>query len=107
MARPRIVDVDYHQFLAALRKASDTGQRIEVGDKTRWLAWVRDNHVKEAAFRTFAQGKYEGLEPVIIDERRVARLLLGFQAGRSLSQMGARSGGVLIRIDSPQAAAAN
>jgi hypothetical protein len=67
MARPRIVDVDYHQFLAALRKASDTGQRIEVGDKTRWLAWVRDNHVKEAAFRTFAQGKYEGLEPVIID----------------------------------------
>jgi hypothetical protein len=67
MARPRIVDVDYHQFLGALRKASDTGQRIDVADKNRWLAWVRDNHVKEAAFRTFAQGKYEGLEPVIID----------------------------------------
>ena len=67
MARPRIVDVDYHQFLVALRKAIDTGQRIDVGDKPRWLAWVRDNHIKEAAFRTFAQGKYEGLEPVIID----------------------------------------
>ena len=67
MARPRIVDVDYHQFLGALRKAIDTGQRIDASDKNRWLAWVRDNHVKEAAFRTFAQGKYEGLEPVIID----------------------------------------
>ena len=67
MARPRIVDVDYHQFQSALRKAIDTGQRIDVADKNRWLAWVRDNHVKEAAFRSFAQGKYEGLVPVIID----------------------------------------
>jgi hypothetical protein len=67
MARPRIVDVDYHQFQTALRKATDTGQRIDAADKNRWSAWVRDNHVKEAAFRTFAQGKYEGLEPVIID----------------------------------------
>lgn len=67
MARPRIVDVDYFQFLHALRKATDTGQRIDVGQKDRWLAWVRENRVKEAAFKTFAEGKYEGLAPVIID----------------------------------------
>ena len=67
MARPRIVDVDYHQFKAALRKATDSGQRIDATDKDRWLTWVRENHVKEAAFRSFAQGKYEGLEAVIIN----------------------------------------
>ena len=67
MARPRIVDVDYFQFQKALRRAIDTGQRIDVADKDRWLAWVRENRVKEAAFKTFGQGKYEGLEPVIID----------------------------------------
>ena len=43
------------------------GQRIDEADKERWLAWVRENHIKEAAFKSFAQGKYEGLKPVIID----------------------------------------
>lgn len=68
MARPRIVDVDYFQFQRALRNAIDTGKRIDVSDKARWRAWVRENQIKEAAFKSFAQGKYEGLEPVIIDD---------------------------------------
>ena len=67
MARPRIVDVDYFQFQQALRKAIDSGQRIDVAEKDRWLSWVRENNIKEAAFKSFAQGKYQGLEPVIID----------------------------------------
>ena len=67
MARPRIVDVDYFQFRKALRKAIDAGQRIDASEKDRWLTWVRDNQIKEAAFKSFAKGKYEGLEPVIID----------------------------------------
>ena len=69
MARPRIVDVDYFLFQNALRKAIDTGQRIDIAEKDRWSAWVRANHVKEAAFKSFAQGKYQGLEPVIIDDK--------------------------------------
>lgn len=68
MARPRIVDVDYYQFQRALRRASDSGHRIDESDKERWASWVRENHIKEAAFKSFAKGKYEGLEPVIIDE---------------------------------------
>ena len=67
MARPRIVDKDYFQFQRALRKAIDTGDRIDRADKERWSSWVRENHIKEAAFRSFAKGMYEGLEPVIID----------------------------------------
>lgn len=67
MARPRIVDVDYFQFQRALRKAIDTGKRIDVAEKDRWLSWVRAHKIKEAAFKALAAGKYEGLEPVIID----------------------------------------
>lgn len=68
MARPRIIDIDFFQFQRALRRAIDSGSRIDKSDKERWSSWVRENHVKEAAFKSFAQGMYEGLEPVIIDE---------------------------------------
>jgi hypothetical protein len=67
MARPSIKDVDYHEFMAALRKAIDDGSRIDVSDRKRWSAWVKQNRIKEAAFKSFGGGRFEGLEPVIID----------------------------------------
>jgi len=67
MARPKIVDLDYFLFQKALRRAIDNGSRIDRADKERWSTWVRENHVKEAAFRSFSAKMYEGLEPVIID----------------------------------------
>ena len=67
MARPKIVDLDYFLFKKALRLAIDTGARIDRADKERWSQWVRDNHIKEAAFKSFSSRMYEGLLPVIID----------------------------------------
>jgi len=67
MARPKIVDLDYFLFQKALRRAIDKGSRIDRADKERWSTWVRENHVKEAAFKSFSAKMYEGLEPVIID----------------------------------------
>jgi hypothetical protein len=67
MARPRIVEVDYFRFQQALRRATDSGERIDRTQKDRWSEWVREHHVKEAAFKSFGQGMYDGLEPVIID----------------------------------------
>ena len=67
MARPRIVEVDYFRFQQALRQAVDSGQRIDRSEKQRWSDWVREHRVKEAAFKSFGEGMYEGLEPVIID----------------------------------------
>jgi hypothetical protein len=59
--------VDYFRFQQALRLAIDSGQRIDQSDRQRWSNWVREHRVKEAAFKSFGQGMYEGLEPVIID----------------------------------------
>ena len=67
MARPTIVEKEYFLFQKALRSAIDSGQRIDVADKKHWKAWVRENQIKEAAFKSFGNGMYEGLEPVIID----------------------------------------
>ena len=66
MPRPTIVEMDYYRFKQALQRAVDSGTRIDVSDKDRWKEWVRENQIKEAAFRTFGEGMYEGLEPVII-----------------------------------------
>ncbi len=68
MARPRIVEKDYYRFQQALKRAADTGNRIDKADAERWRAWVKEHRVKEASFRSFGAGMYENLEPVIIDE---------------------------------------
>jgi hypothetical protein len=68
VSRPRIVPVDYHQFLAELRKATDAGKRIDASEKARWSAWVKQNNIREAAFKSVGSNQFEGLKPVIIDD---------------------------------------
>lgn len=68
LQRPRIIQVDYHAFLAALRRASDAGARIDPTEKTRWNEWVKAQNVKEAAFRSVGCNQFDGLVPVIIDD---------------------------------------
>ncbi len=68
MARPRIVEKDYYQFQQALQRAVDTGNRIDVSEEKRWKEWVKEHRVKEASFKSFGAGMYEGLEPVIITQ---------------------------------------
>ena len=56
MARPRIVEKDYYQFQQALRRAVDNGNRIDVSERGRWKAWVKEHHIKEASFKSFGAG---------------------------------------------------
>jgi hypothetical protein len=68
MSQIRIVEQNYFEFSAALRSAADSGNRIEPQDKDRWKQFVRENKIQEAAFRSLADKKYEGMQPVIIDD---------------------------------------
>jgi len=68
MSRPRIVEVNYFEFQRALVRATNAGNRIDRTDKARWSKWVSENRVKEAAFKSIGEGRFDGLEPVIIDE---------------------------------------
>jgi len=66
MSQVRIVEQNYFEFTAALRSAADRGNRIEPKDKDRWKDFVREHRIQEAAFKSLADKKYEGMKPVII-----------------------------------------
>ncbi|MEM1436259.1 MAG: hypothetical protein AAGG11_19565 [Pseudomonadota bacterium] len=66
MARPRLQEINYFEFKAALANAADNGQRIEPTEKDRWKAWVSEHDVREAAFKSFGDNVYDDLRPVII-----------------------------------------
>jgi hypothetical protein len=68
VARPSIVEQNYFEFKVALRDATNKGCRLEPKDKDRWKAWVRENKVQEAAFRSMAAQKFEDPQAVILDE---------------------------------------
>jgi hypothetical protein len=70
MARSKVVEYDYYQFLQLLRRASDTGKRIDKADSVRWAQYVKDKSINEIAATAIARQKFENVVPVIIDEGR-------------------------------------
>jgi hypothetical protein len=69
MARAKVVEFDYYQFVQLLRRATDAGKRIELSDP-RWAEYVRKNGINEVAATAIARQKFEKAVPVIIDEGR-------------------------------------
>lgn len=68
MARSRVVEVNYHEFMTALRTAAETGTRIERSDKERWNRYITEHAVHEASCRRIAAGRGSGdVKAVIID----------------------------------------
>lgn len=48
MGQPSIIEVEYHAFLALLRRATDSQKKIEPSEKERWAQFVRQHNVPEA-----------------------------------------------------------
>jgi hypothetical protein len=67
MARAKVVEADYYQFLNIMRRAGNTGMRIEKSDP-RWAAYVKDHGINEVAATAIAHQKFESVVPVIIAE---------------------------------------
>ena len=67
MARSRVVDFDYYQFLNMLQRATDAGARIERSDP-RWAQYVKSHGINEVAATAIARQKFETAVPVIIAE---------------------------------------
>ncbi len=67
MARAKVIDFDYYQFIGLLRSATDSGARIEKKDP-RWAAYVKAHGINEVAATSIAKQKFEAAIPVIIDE---------------------------------------
>jgi hypothetical protein len=67
MARAKVVDFDYYQFLRVLQRASSAGKRIEKSDP-RWGDFVKSNQINEVAATAIARQKFENATAVIIAE---------------------------------------
>lgn len=67
MARAKVVDFDYYQFLKLMQRASSAGQRIDKND-SRWGEYVRSNKINEVAATAIARQKFENASAVIIAE---------------------------------------
>jgi len=67
MARAKVVEFDYYQFIRIMQRAGNAGQRIEKSD-ARWADYVRTNRINEVAATAIARQKFESVVPVIIAE---------------------------------------
>jgi hypothetical protein len=67
MARSKVVDFDYYQFLNLLQRAGNAGARIERSDP-RWAQYIKEHGINEVAATAIARQKFEGAVAVIIAE---------------------------------------
>jgi hypothetical protein len=68
MPRPKIIEVDYHQFASRLRKATNAGHRLEKVDQPAWDDFVSAHNVNEVAMSSWGRSKFTKIEPVIIND---------------------------------------
>jgi len=67
MARSKVVEIDYYQFVTLLRRATDAGKRIDKADKG-WKEFVQAQSINEVAATAIARQKFERAVPVILAE---------------------------------------
>ena len=67
MARSKVVEFDYYQFLNLLQRAANAGARIERSDP-RWAPYVKEHSINEVAALAIARQKFESAVPVILAE---------------------------------------
>jgi len=65
MARAKVVEFDYYQFVTLLRRATDAGTRIDKTDP-RWQEYIKKNSVNEVAATAIARQKFDSVIAVII-----------------------------------------
>lgn len=68
MARAKVVDFDYYQFIGLMRRATDAGKRIDKSDGKRWADYIKAKGINEVGATAIARQKFENALSVIIDE---------------------------------------
>jgi hypothetical protein len=68
MARAKVVEFDYYQFIGLMRRATDAGKRIDQADTKSWADYIKANGINEVAATAIARQKFEGPLAVIINE---------------------------------------
>lgn len=69
MSQHQIIEIDYQDFLKALRHATDAKKKIEKNEKEAWVAFVKKHEVPEAGMTVHAMSKAMSgkIKSVVID----------------------------------------
>lgn len=67
MARPIVEELNFTEFRRAVDTAVVAGTRITPLETLRWAEYIAKHRVRETNFQAYAAGKYEDLQPLIID----------------------------------------
>ena len=67
MARSKVVDFDYYQFLNLLQRAGNAGARIERSDPG-WSEYIKQHGINEVAATAIARQKFDSAIAVILNE---------------------------------------
>ena len=68
MARAKVIDYDYYQFIGLLRRATNAGARLEKKD-AGWADYIKAHAINEIAATAIARQKFEKpATAVIINE---------------------------------------
>ena len=62
----RIKEVEFWGFKDALRRALDSGRKIEPTDKEEWRRYLRSHRMSEPMMAEFARSRYMSFAKVII-----------------------------------------
>ena len=65
MARAKVVEYDYYQFLNMLRRATDSGARIDKAD-ARWEPYIKEKAINIVAATAIAKQKFENAAVAVI-----------------------------------------
>lgn len=67
MGRAKVIDFDYYQFIGILRRATNTGARIEK-NQPAWGEYIKAHGINEVAASAIARQKFDKGVAVIINE---------------------------------------
>lgn len=55
MGQPRIIEIDYQEFRAIYRRATDSKKKIDPSEKEKWEKFVRQHNIPEAGMAVKAK----------------------------------------------------
>lgn len=69
MARAKVIDFDYYQFIGLLQRATNAGARLEKNE-AGWAEYIKAHGINEIAASAIARQRFENAAAVIINEGR-------------------------------------
>ena len=66
MQRPRVEEVDFHDFMRILKSARDSRCVIEKADKEKWSKHVTENNIRDVSLEAHGKVRFANGAPTLV-----------------------------------------